>query len=421
MRLLQKTIRSYLVYSVCLLTVAIPVSYFAIRVAVVADTDEHLVATRTTAQSKIRQAIRAGALSGISFADQDVSLHPSSNPHPFELFFNRDIYDSVIGEVVPRRILQTNFLVDGKPYLLQVTDSMVDRDNLVLSIVSVQSALLLLLVFGLLLINWRLARNIWNPFYKTLERLRQYRLDEPKPLEIPPSSVNEFNDLNQSLRELTERARNTYLAQKEFTGNASHEIQTPLAIFQSKLELLMQTNPLNEEQAGLIDDLSSASQRLARLQRSLVLLTRIENQQFPDMETISLKAVVERCLAGLGGRSVTLETDFRGDPLVEANRSLVEVLAGNLLHNAYRHNVADGLVRVTILERELLVQNTGKSGPLDGERIFQRFYKNSTDPGSLGLGLQIVRQISALYGWEASYSYEAGLHGFRVRMGAPGA
>lgn len=416
MRLLQKTIRSYLVYFVCLLTVAIPVSYFAIRAAVVADTDEHLVATRTTAQSKIRQAIRAGALSGISFADQDVSLRSSSVPHPFERFFNRDIYDSVIGEVVPRRILQTNFLVDGKPYLLQVTDSMVDRDNLILSIVSVQSALLLLLVSGLLLINWRLARNIWDPFYKTLERLRQYRLDEPKPLAIPLSTINEFNDLNQSLRELTERARNTYLAQKEFTGNASHEIQTPLAIFQSKLELLMQTNPLNEEQAGLIDDLAGASQRLARLHRSLVLLTRIENQQFPDTETIPLKAVVEKVLAGLGGRPVTVETDFQGDPLVEANRSLIEVLVGNLLHNAWRHNVAGGLVRVSIRERELSIQNTGKDTPLDGERIFQRFYKDSTDPGSLGLGLPIVRQIGTLYGWKASYAYADGLHQFRVTL-----
>lgn len=418
MRLLQKTIRSYLVYSVCLLTVAIPVSYFAIRVAVVADTDEHLVATRTIAQSKIRQAIRAGAMSGISFADQDVSLHPSSITHPFERFFDRDIYDSVIGEVVPRRILQTNFLVDGKPYLLQVTDSMVDRDNLILSIVSVQSALLLLLVSGLLLINWRLARNIWNPFYKTLERLRQYRLDEPKPLAIPPSTVNEFNDLNESLRELTERARNTYLAQKEFTGNASHEIQTPLAIFQSKLELLMQTNPLNEEQAGLIDDLAGASQRLARLHRSLVLLTRIENRQFPETESVALRAVVEKCLAGMESRSMILETNFQGDPLVEANRSLLEILVGNLLQNAWRHNIPGGLVRVSVHGCELLVQNAAKNGPLDAERIFQRFYKDNTHAGSLGLGLPIVRQISALYGWESTYAYTDGMHNFLVTFAA---
>lgn len=420
MRLLQKTIRSYLGYSVCLLLVTIPVSYFAVGVAVRADTDEHLVATRTIAQRKILQAIRSGALSGISFADQDVSLRPSDNPRSFERFINRDIYDSVIGEVVPRRILQTNFLADGKPYLLQVTDSMVDRDNLILSIVLVQSILLVLLLVGLLLINWRLARNIWNPFYKSLERLRQYRLDQPQPLALDRSTVNEFNDLNRSLWELTERARSTYLAQKEFTGNASHEIQTPLAIFQTKLELLMQTNPLNEEQAGLIGDLEGASQRLARLHRSLILLTRIDNQQFPDTEPIGLKAVVIKCLASMNVQSVSVETDFRDDPLVVANRSLVEVLVGNLVHNAWRHNIAGGLVRVTIRDRELVIQNTGKNGPLDSDRIFQRFYKESTDPGSLGLGLPIVRQIGTLYGWETSYAYIGGLHSFRLGISPNG-
>lgn len=420
MKLLQKTIRSYLLYSGFILLLAIPASYLAVRGIVKEDADEHLEATRTAVQPRITQAILNDTLATLSFADQDITLSPSRDPKPYEHFTNQDVYDTVSRETVPCRILQTNFIVRGRPYLLQVRNSMLDRDDLIESIVEVQVLLLLLLLSGLLLINRRLSQRIWKPFYLTLERLRAYTVEQDPPLRLDPSSISEFDDLNRSLRELTDRTRKTYLAQREFTENASHEIQTPLAIFQSKLELLLQTDPLNQEQAGLISDLADASQRLVRLNKSLILLTRIENQQFPDTDRLSLTSVLEKAFAHLDpqirARQIVLEKDLREDPVLEANRTLLEVLVSNLLQNAIRHNIPGGLIRVTAGKHELLVQNTGKSTPLDPQQVFLRFFKDSTDPNSIGLGLQIVLQISALYGWTAAYTYRDGLHTFSITL-----
>jgi signal transduction histidine kinase len=279
----------------------------------------------------------------------------------------------------------------------------------------------LLLLAGLLLINRYLSKRIWLPFYTALEKLRHYRVEQHQPLELVWSSINEFRDLNRSLEELTERVHSSYLSQKEFSENASHEIQTPLAIFQSKLELLMQTYPLNEEQAELIGDMANASQRLGKLNKSLILLTRIENLQFAETELILLATVIERNIQQLQpqaeGKHITVRCDIQGNLLLKANRSLLEILVANLLGNAIRHNSHGGVIEVGLVKDKLVIGNTGRPTALDPQQIFLRFHKESTDAGSIGLGLEIVRQITHLYGWNVEYAFEDGLHTFTVQFG----
>ena len=171
---------------------------------------------------------------------------------------------------------------------------MLDSEDLISSIVQVQVLLLLVLLSGLFLINRNLSQRIWRPFYTTLDKLRGYKVEQHQALNLAGSNINEFNDLNGSLEELTGRMHRSFLVQKEFTENAAHEMQTPLAIFQSKLELLMQTSPINEEQAGLIGDLADAGRRMGRLNKALILLTRIENQQFADIESVALKSILQK-------------------------------------------------------------------------------------------------------------------------------
>jgi len=418
MRLLQKTIRSYLIYSGCVLLIAVPVFYLAIKSIVREDTDEHLQATKVAIRARIILAIRQHDTVRLNFADPDITLIRSNDNHPFERFENRDIDDSVSGERVPYRILSSNFVVDGRPWLLQVRNSMLDSEDLIESIVKIEVLLLLLLLAGVVLINRKLSKKIWQPFYQTLDKLSRYRLGQQQPMELGASSVNEFDDLNRSLETLTGRAQQAYRAQKEFTENASHEIQTPLAILQSKLELLMQTSPLNGEQAGLISELADANQRLVRLNKSLILLTRIENRQFNETEPVAIEAVLQKTLDNLQGqiktRSLAVETELLGDPIPQANRSLLEILVGNLLNNAIRHNSPAGLIRVALTDRQLLIQNTGKPNGLDPGKIFRRFYKESADVNSIGLGLQVVQQISNLYGWNAGYEFRGDLHSFSI-------
>jgi len=271
-----------------------------------------------------------------------------------------------------------------------------------------------------LLINRALNRKIWQPFYLTLNRLHEYRVDKQASLKLEQSSVNEFNDLNKAIEELTERNHQAYASQKEFTENASHEMQSPLAVFQSKLELLMQTKPLNEEQAALIADLANASKRMSRLNKSLILLTKIENNQFLEKETVSVKEILEKLLEQfefqIKQQSIRCSLNDETDITIEANKTLIEILLGNLLSNAIRHNLYGGSIQIMLKGKKLIIQNSGKPTSLDKARLFQRFQKESRDDSSIGLGLEIVKKICTLNHYSIHYSFNNQMHIFALHF-----
>lgn len=422
MKLLQKTIRSYFIYSVFVLLVAIPVFYFVIQQIVRKDVDRDLLATKELLQPRITEAVLNNTTNQVIFFNQDISFSISISTYTREIdsLMTVEIYDSIARQTTPQRVLTSYFTVNGKPCLLQVKTSLVNNNELIKSIVKVQVILLLLLLAGFFMINRSLSKRIWDPFYKTLSKLHQYKVEKHEPLALEKSSVYEFDDLNQSLEELTNRTYQSYLSQKEFTENASHEMQSPLAVFQSKLELLMQTAPLNEEQAELMGDLADASQRMARLNKSLVLLTKIENNQFAEVETISLNQVVESYLQQYHpqaeDKKISIFRDIQSEISLEANKALIEILIDNLLRNAIRHNQVDGSIRVKIADESLTIQNTGTSIALDPGKIFQRFKKDSKDSNSIGLGLEMVKKICSIYHYTIQYQFSYNLHGFTIRF-----
>lgn len=418
MKLLQKTIRSYFVYSVFILLVAIPVFYYVIQRIVREDVDEDLLATKLILKTKISAALKNSTIEHLNFLDKNISVTKTDYRREFDSLITMDIYDSVSAEMVPYRILKSNFNTDNRSYLLQIKTSLVDNDDLIQSIVNVQVILLLLLLGGLFIINSSLSRRIWKPFYITLDKLRNYKVERHTSLALTKSSVNEFNDLNASLEELTLRTHQSYLSQKEFTENASHEMQTPLAVFQSKLELLMQTSPLNEEQAQLMGELADASRRMVRLNKSLLLLVKIENHQFQESESITVGKLIEDYLRQynpqITQKKIAVSLKLQPEMMIAANRALIETLIINLLGNAIRHNQTNGSINIFLDSHSLIIQNTWKSSALDESRLFRRFQKNSGDSSSIGLGLEIIKQICNLYGFQISYQFIDGLHSFTI-------
>lgn len=420
MKLLQKTIRSYFVYSVIVLLVAVPAFYFVIQSIVREDVDEDLIFTKEMLKPKIANALMTNTISQLKFLDHDIKVSISPSKSELDSFATIELFDSIAQELVPHRVLTSHFVANGQPCMLEITTSLVDNDDLIQSIVKVQAILLLLLLAGLFIINSSLSKRIWRPFYRTLEKLRSYKVEQHEPLSLANTSISEFDDLNQSLEDLTDRTHQTYLSQKEFTENASHEMQTPLAVFQTKLELLMQTSPLNEEQANLMSDLADASQRMARLNKSLVLLTKIENNQFVETENVSLKQVIEKYLqqyqSQISQKQISISQDFQTEIRLEANKALIETLIVNLLANAIRHNYTNGSIKVLLQNHSLIIQNTGRPVALDKSRLFMRFQKDGTDSSSIGLGLEIVKQITNLYGYNISYQFIEGLHSFTIQF-----
>ncbi len=420
MQLLKKTIWSYFTYSVILLLAAIPIFYFALKTMMVKNVDEDLIAVKTRIIPQLRDAVANRDRGGLSFYNYDIIFEKEQPNKNGDSIYDGERAGSYPHANLPNRMLASHLYINQESYRIQIKTSMVDKFSLIKRIVLAMAILLVLLLLGLLLINRLLTKKTWQPFYHTLARLRGYRVDKEPVLKIENSSINEFNDLNKAIEQLTERNYQAYASQKEFAENASHEMQSPLAIFQSKLELLMQTKPLNEGQAALITDLANASKRMMRLNKSLILLTKIENNQFLEKERVSIKDILQKLMQQyefqIRQQSIHVAFDDSADIIVEANRTLVEILLSNLLSNAIRHNMQDGSISIMLKGEELVIQNSGKPSSLNTEKIFQRFQKESPDSNSIGLGLEIVKKICTLNNYAIQYQFINQMHTFSVKF-----
>ncbi|HTQ29278.1 MAG TPA: HAMP domain-containing sensor histidine kinase [Puia sp.] len=418
MKLLNKTIRSYILYSSCTLVLSVPLFYFVIQRIVSRNIDEGLIAQKEQLVAKLDRIIPLNPFDWLQEFEPDIRLTPLQEFRQYDILYTTTLFDKRTDKIIPYRVLESNVLVRGIPYNIQLRSSLLNNDDLIRSIVLVQTLLILLVGAGLLLINRALSKKTWKPFYRTLQILNDYKIERGEQLDFGKTDIDEFASLNNTITTLTSRNRQAYQAQKEFTENASHEMQTPLAVIQGKTELLMQTTPLTEEQAELISDLTAAAQRMNRLNKSLLLLSRIENQQFTETEPVDLAAMLRHVLTqyseSIHQKQLQVLVNDSTAVTLQINKTLLETMLGNLLSNAIRHNIPGGKIDIHLGTTSLLIQNTGRSTALDSEKLFRRFQKQGGDPDSTGLGLEIVKKICDLNGYRIRYSFENGLHCFLI-------
>jgi len=328
------------------------------------------------------------------------------------------MYMQVEEDYEPVRLLTTAFEHQGEYYELRVITSMVEEDDLIEDLLYSLLALFLGIIASMVILNNLLLKKIWQPFYQLLDRLRNFRLDDPKPFDATDSKIEEFRLLDTSLQKLLERNVQTFNEQKQFIENAAHELQTPLAISLNKLELMV-NQPMDEEQLALAASVMDNLERLIRLNKSLLLLSRINNQQYAGEEEIALNAVVKKVLHDFSDqadyKNIHLILEEKGTIKAKMNPDLAHILVVNLLKNAIVHNRPEGEVHVIIEDQALAVFNTGKPEALDAKKIFERFYKQGSNGSSTGLGLAIVKAITDLYGFGISYRFDE-RHRFRVEF-----
>ncbi len=276
-----------------------------------------------------------------------------------------------------------------------------------------------LLCIGILLTIQLMSKKLWQPFDKILSIVESFKLENMKVPVLPRSDVKEFERLSDALHKLIQKDIDTYVAQKEFTENASHELQTPLAIFQSKLDLLLQQQELTEQQAKIIQDLYQITSRLSRLNRNLLLLAKIENAQFSKSEAICLNTFIDDILPllkNLAGELHIVKV-FQQEVQIKANKSLLESMLNNLVVNAVRHNRIDGSIILSIKSNTLTISNTSNESALDPTHIFNRFYRPAQNQQGNGLGLAIVKAVCDYHGWTIEYQYTGNQHCFVVNFG----
>ena len=342
--------------------------------------------------------------------------------HAHERYSDEERYVPERDDEVPARVLRQLFRDrEGRWYELTVMTPTIEKEDLQEAILSWCVWLYLLLLLSILLVTVWLLSRMMRPLYALLRWLDAYRVGGENPALETTTSVVEFRRMNEAVGRFVDRAEASFERQKQFIGNASHEMQTPLAVCRNRLEMLVDdARTLTPEQLAEIASVQRTLGRLVRLNRTLLLLTKIDNGQFPESSEVDVGAQVRTTAEELGDiyayRGVTLRLAEETTLIVRMNPSLAESLVANLLKNAFVHGDANGTVDVRVAGRSLEVTNDGAAGPLDGARIFDRFYRATEKEGSSGLGLALVEAVCRLYGLRVSYDYVAGRHRFTVQF-----
>ncbi|MES2827631.1 MAG: HAMP domain-containing sensor histidine kinase [Bacteroidota bacterium] len=314
------------------------------------------------------------------------------------------------------RYLKTGVNLGELKYQVLILTSKVERDEQIKSIFLVIISPVLLLLVALLLLNRYIAKKLWRPFRETLESIKTFNLNQDKPFAVVESPVREFRELNQAILDISLRIRSDFREVKLFTENASHEMMTPLAIINSKLDTMLQSDKLGKEESETLVDLYKATSRLTKLNQNLLLLVKIDNNLIHEQDEVDVSAVlVERVSYFqelIQNRNLSVITTL--NPVnITTNRYLLEILINNLLSNAIRHNQENGNIEINLADGRMIFKNTGPSVALNPEKIFDRFYKDSRSDGT-GLGLAILKQICLRQHLSINYRYMDKMHCFEI-------
>ena len=350
------------------------------------------------------------------FEDLVVQYKKIEKANPSSSYGDTLFYNPLKHRKETARYLKTELKLVGQPYCVLVIASKFERQEQIRNICLIILIPVMLLFALVLLVNRILLKKIWTPFEQLLKNITAFNINHERPYEPVEMPVAEFRQLNKVLVELSGKVKSDYNEIKLFTENASHEMMTPLAVINSKLDNMLQSNVLGREDGETLVELYKATSRLTKLNQSLLLLVKIDNNLLHDEEKINLKSLIEEKQVYfqelITERNITVESTL-ADVSISASRSLLEILINNLFSNVIRHNYDEGKIEISLETDKIIFANTGHNKSLDPEKIFDRFYKDNASEGA-GLGLAILKQICNRQRYQLDYSYHQDLHTFTI-------
>ena len=311
----------------------------------------------------------------------------------------------------------SSYKIQGKHYYISAYNFIAEPDEILEGIIASLVVTLLILLLFVAVTSRQMSKQILSNFNRTLKTIQGFNLKQKNRIKLAHTRTYEFKELNQFLEKMTNKALDDYRSLKEFSENASHELQTPLAIIRGKLELLLETR-IDEKQASLIEGIQNAVQKLSSVNQSLILLTKLENQEYPVKEKLNfsrfVKDEIESFRELIEMKSLSLTTKLEPDVYLNLNPVLADILFTNLLSNAIRHNLMNGSIDVSLSSSGLSVKNTGDPPKVNTHELFKRFKKDKQSSESTGLGLAIVKQICDLNNFKVKYEYLSGNHELNI-------
>jgi signal transduction histidine kinase len=419
MKLLTKTNIYYTLFALIIFIIGGFAFYFIIQNEIYDEIDEALVARKEVILKQL--AFKGdGYLNDLSKRDDIRITRTDQKPELTSRLGDTLIFRPGEKDGEQFRRLSFNTDLSGKVYKIEVLRSATDSESLIDGIVLSASIIFLLLLGGGAVLNYFISKKIWKPFYNVLDIIKDYRPGGKPAAELPKSSISEFQNLNQVIERLVTKVENDFINLKQFTENASHEIQTPLAIIKTKSELLLQREEIDKEAVKEIVSINEAATRLSKLNQALLQLMKIDNRQYQESEAIDLSGLLEIKLKRLNEliemKNIKLMTTIDKNVFVNMNISLAEILLSNLLNNSIKHNIFGGELIIKLIPNELSIKNTGEVLHNEPEKLFDRFVKESNSSESIGLGLSLVKEICETYNFKVSYKYENSLHEIKVNF-----
>ncbi|MEP6948924.1 MAG: histidine kinase dimerization/phospho-acceptor domain-containing protein [Ginsengibacter sp.] len=369
------------------------------------------------------QYLETGTENGTTFIlrSRELSIYPTDAPvNPYPLITDAGDYTKQLNDKIPYRQLSQVVSVNGIAYQVTIKKSQEQKAALVTNFTRIILFVFVGLFLATIIFNWAISRRLWAPFKRSMQKIRAAELQKMAAIHFETTNTKEFNELNASLNYMTGKIYNDYVNMKEFTEDAAHEMQTPIAVVQSKLELLLQDSNLNEEQAGSVLQATNALTRLSKLNQGLLLLAKIENNQYKTNDQISLAEISKKYLSlfseFIKDKQLIIETRFEEDCIAQLHPLLADSLITNLLGNAVKYNYTGGSIRIITTKNSYHISNTSLLAPIPPVKLFKRFNTSKdSEETSNGLGLAIVKKIADTNNLGISYYAENGVNNFDIR------
>ncbi len=418
MNLLTRSSLNYIFFSVIAFVVGGIIFYNVIKTVFYRQIDETLKTEKKLIEGQIDYSDTLPDFRQVFSHMIEVTVF-NSPKKKFEFIKDTMLYDKSLDKLLPvRQLICENTSIQNQGYIISISKPLAETTHMIRTIVGALILLFFSLTGLLIFVNYFISKSIWIPFNKTLENLRNFEISKDAPLALTETKIHEFRQLNKTLDRMAKKMRRDYVNLKEFNENASHEIQTPIAIIKSKLELLIQGEGLDEEQIGMINSVYEAAARMSRLNQGLLLISKIDNNQFHHTEMVNLQKIMEKTLEHfeeiVNLKKIRVIHHFIAPACPQMNPALAEILISNLISNSIRHNIEEGEIRITMNSDGFEITNTGHILTIPPDELFRRFRKSERTSDSVGLGLAIVKEIVLLYQFEINYDVKENIHSIKL-------
>ena len=353
------------------------------------------------------------------FIRDKIQVYPLTTGTETEVVFSDTVVmHATLERLEPHIKLDVTKEIKGRFYRISLHDLIVEEDDISDSVRESMIKFYLLLTAVMLMVGGFASMVLFRPFNNTLSKIKSFRIDQEDPLKLQKTGTAEFRKLNLFLEEMTGKVQTDYQSLREFTENASHEMQTPLTNAIGKLELMLAAGSLNEHDTSQVVATLGSLKHLSKMGQSLNLLTKIDNREFENIETVDFAARLEAALENFKElielKSITLETDNQQDINVSMDPSLTTILINNLLSNAIRHNHEQGFIRTFLDSQRFVISNSGPELQTSPDMLFDRFRKGRQKGDGMGLGLAIVKKICDYSGFNIKYHYQNKEHKLEI-------